>query len=450
MVGQVAQVDKDTLRSAIAAAQNVYDNRETQTQQQLDTATSILQDALTAFQGKIIQAGNASALNVTIGNAKTLYENAVEGTGVGQSIVGSKAVFNAAIDAAQLVLDDATNKTQQQLDDANTTLGQAMNTFTNQKVLALTGLTNVTVVENAVDSSNQISLAAGESLALSTSNAAIATVAEGLPAGTIQVTGVATGGPATVTVHVKKDGQVIKVGTFTVTTIVLAPPAEIVSKTLSNLDFSTVQATQAKLVSKPVMVGDFTGNRKDFTIQVQKGGHTDVIPVSIYWKLPSGFSKGLGMGSVVESSIQQFYVDRDIANNDSNYTELMNRPVMATGNYENDTFYIGTFLTGSNAKITVNGADWQYFFESNQAEGIDYDASKNKTFTIGDGTTTTTIQLTSKFETIEDLVVYINSRLTFSGVQVEAQMVNTTQFKLISTVTGGDVIIDGIDQAYLF
>lgn len=231
---------------------------------------------------------------------------------------------------------------------------------------------------------------------------------------------------------------------------VLEAPKSFTSKTLTNLDFSTVQATQAQLVSKPVTLGDFTGNRKDFTIRVQKGTRVDDIPVTVSWKLSTDFSKGLAMGSVVESAIQQFYVDKDMANGDSQYTELMSRPVMATGNYENDQFYIGTFSTGSQATITLLGNDWAYFFDNNQAHGTDVDTSKNRTFTISDETNTVTINLTSNFATIDDLVKYINNRLKSADVKANAEKVGTAQFKITCTAIQGNLIIDGLNKNDFF
>ena len=123
-------------------------------------------------------------------------------------------------------------------------------------------------------------------------------------------------------------GTAAQITITVVDTTETAPPLSIVSKPIQNLDFSTTPATLAKLVSKSVTVGDFTGNRKDFTIVV--GG--DRIPIYVYWALSTDFPRGAAMGAVVDSHIQQYYLDK------GGVTALMNRPITAYG--FNDTFQI--------------------------------------------------------------------------------------------------------------
>ncbi|PAQ13251.1 hypothetical protein CD798_15970 [Bacillaceae bacterium SAOS 7] len=333
-------------------------------------------------------------------------------------------------------VDEAGSKTAEQLADAKDTLNLAVNAFEKSKVVALTGLENVTIASTATDSSNRITLENGETLVLTSSDItnAVATVTED-PNGTVKVTGVGAGGPITIVVQVKKDGQIIKSGTFTVN--VTSTPTSITSKSITNLDFSTVQATQAKLVSKPVTLGDFTGNRKDFTIVV--GGER--IPISIYWPLSTDFSKGAAMGSVVDSHIQDYFYQK-YGNNGFSI-----RTVGAFG--FDDTFQINTFQTGSASSFTLEGKDWSYFFEQSSAQGTDIDTSKNRTFTISDGTATATIQLTSKFETIDALINHINNRLTNAGVKANVEKVGTSQFKISPTATGS-IVLGGANKNDFF
>ncbi|MGG3888563.1 hypothetical protein [Metabacillus fastidiosus] len=435
-VGQISQADKEVLQVAIETAQSVYDVRANKTQAQLDTALASLDTELTTLKGKVVKAGDATALTTAVNEAENLYTNAEEGMVAGQYIAGSKAVLKAAIDAAQLVLDNASSKTTQQLEDAETALNQAVEAFKNSKVTALSGLVDITIRSNATDSSNTVTLQDGETLVLTSSDesGAVAAVTEN-PAGTIKVTGIAAGGPITVTAQVKKDGKVIKAGTFIVTTVV---PMSITSKTITNLDFSTVYATQAKLVSKPVTVGDFTGNRKDFTIKI----NGESIPIYVYWKLSTDFPPGAAMGSVVESHIQQYYVNKGGAE------ALMNRPISAYG--FTDTFQISTFQSGSASSFTLEGKDWSYFFEQSSATGKDADTSKNRTFTISDGTNTATIQLTSKFATIDALVTRLNSRLTNANVEAQVEKISEAQFKITSTSASGKLIVDGVNKIDFF
>lgn len=148
------------------------------------------------------------------------------------------------------------------------------------------------------------------------------------------------------------------------------------------------------------------------------------------------------MGSVVESHIQQYYVDK------GGSTALMNRPIAAFG--FDDTFQISAFQPGAASSFELVGRDWSYFFEQSSAQGIDSDTSKNKSFTISDGTATATIQLTSNFATMDAIVNTINNRLTNAGVKAKAEKVNATQFNITSTTPIGNIIIDGVNKADFF
>ena len=71
-----------------------------------------------------------AVLTNVIAAAKTKYAVAVEGTNVGEYAVGSKAIFKAAIDAAQAVVNN-TASTQKDIDSAVTALATATTTFDN-------------------------------------------------------------------------------------------------------------------------------------------------------------------------------------------------------------------------------------------------------------------------------------------------------------------------------
>lgn len=71
-----------------------------------------------------------AALTNAITIASTKYTAAVEGTDVGQYAVGSKAIFKAAIDAAQVVANNAAS-TQKDIDSAVTALATATTAFDN-------------------------------------------------------------------------------------------------------------------------------------------------------------------------------------------------------------------------------------------------------------------------------------------------------------------------------
>nr|WP_255397355.1 hypothetical protein [Sporosarcina sp. P2] len=435
-VGQYVAGSKAILKTAIDTAQSVLDDASNKTIQQLSDAKDVLDQAVGVFEYGIVKAGDATTLTTAIQEATTLHANAVEGTVAGQYVVGSKATLQVAIDTAQSVLDDASNKTAQQLLDARNTLKQAVVVFDKSIVIALSGLTNVTITGTAMDSSNRIALETGESLSLTSSDETVATVTED-PVGTIKVTGVAWGEPIIIAVQVKKDGVVTKTGAFTVSTLPAAPMS-ITSRMMTGLDFSTVPTTQAKLVSKPVTIGDFTGNRKDFAIRI----NGDRIPIYVNWKLSTDFPKGASMGSIVESHIQDFYYQKGGADG------IMNRPIAAYG--FDDTFQISAFQPGSASSFSLEGADWSYFFEQSTAQGTDTDTSKNRNFTISDGIHTATIQLTSNYSTFDAFVNLLNSRIANAGVKAQAEKVGTTQFKITSTLSTGTIIIDGVNKADFF
>ena len=73
-------------------------------------------------------AGSKTALNALIDESQELHDGAVEGTSVGFYIVGSKATFQTAIDAAQSVANTA-GATQSVIDAAVANLNAAKTTF---------------------------------------------------------------------------------------------------------------------------------------------------------------------------------------------------------------------------------------------------------------------------------------------------------------------------------
>lgn len=213
---------------------------------------------------------------------------------------------------------------------------------------------------------------------------------------------------------------------------------ELPSKAIVNLDFSTIYGTQARLDSKPVTVGDFTGNAKSFTIVYGE----DRIPVTISWKLSTDFTKGQAMGSVVESAIQDYYYKKQGADG------IMNKPLVAIGFTE--TFYLATNKVGADASFKLEGTDWNYFFGEDSAVGTNTDASKNKIFTINDGVNTATIKLNSSFSDISRMVVSINSQLKRANVSVTAEVIDDTHFKLVASSKDAKIIIEGTDKDYFF
>ncbi|OVE66908.1 glycosyl hydrolase family 32 [Clostridium diolis] len=90
---------------------------------------------------------NKEALINAITIAKTKYEAAVEGTDVGQYSVGSKAIFKAAIDAAQAVSDNS-GSTQKDIDSALMALASATTIFNNSINKDVDSSTSTNYLEN--------------------------------------------------------------------------------------------------------------------------------------------------------------------------------------------------------------------------------------------------------------------------------------------------------------
>ncbi|NSB13432.1 GH32 C-terminal domain-containing protein [Clostridium beijerinckii] len=90
---------------------------------------------------------NKEALINAITIAKTKYEAAVEGTDVGQYSVGSKAIFKAAIDAAQAVSDNS-GSTQKYIDSALMALASATTIFNNSINKDVDSSTSTNYLEN--------------------------------------------------------------------------------------------------------------------------------------------------------------------------------------------------------------------------------------------------------------------------------------------------------------
>ncbi|MFC3799180.1 S-layer homology domain-containing protein [Cohnella sp. GCM10012308] len=128
-VGQAPAGARSTLSAAIGAAQAVADDAANQTQAQLDAAQATLESAVDAFNGAVIGAGNATALNAAIADAQQALSDHPAGTEVGQAPAGARSTLSAAIGAAQAVAADAANRTQAQLNAAQATLEAAITTF---------------------------------------------------------------------------------------------------------------------------------------------------------------------------------------------------------------------------------------------------------------------------------------------------------------------------------
>ncbi|MBY0217730.1 hypothetical protein, partial [Paenibacillus illinoisensis] len=217
----------------------------------------------------------------------------------------------------------------------------------------------------------------------------------------------------------------------------VAEPKSILSKEITNFDFTNVYATQAREESNKIISTDFKTNPKHFTIS--DGNIT--IPVDLTWDIPlNGFSTGQVVGSAIDSFIQDYCNAHGI--------NLGDRTVGGYG-FE-DTFFISTFKTGSSAAITLGGNDWSFFFQNNHWTGTDEDSTKNRTFVVSDGVNQASIVLRQKFTDMSNLVNYLNNQLQSASVSVTAEKVSESQFKLVSNSSNTDITITGNDKEQFF
>ena len=217
------------------------------------------------------------------------------------------------------------------------------------------------------------------------------------------------------------------------------------SISITNLDYSTSFATQAKIESKVISTSNFdkvAGKNKIFTVTDSSG---NAIVIDLWWNIPALVNDqpstyATVVGSAVESYIQQYFVDK------GGVEALRNRTLWASGS--GDKFSIYAYGEGPTGKITITGKDASYFFDTLQATGTGEDHSKNRTFTIHDGTSTATIILKNSYTDMAKLVKYINSRLTTS--QASVVKIDETHFKLVTKIKGIHLIIGGANKTDFF
>ena len=426
----VADTTDYTMNSTISPMTANFDKKTTA---QADVATTVTFGKNANNTDATVTAVKVGGATLTAGTDYTLVGNTltIKKEYLATKSVGSVAVsveFSAGIAATlSVTVSDTTDYT------TNSTVSPTMANF-DKKTDSQVDVTTAIIFGKNADNTNATVTAVkvgGATLTAGTDYTLVGNIL------TIKKEYLATKAVGSVEVSVEFSAGTAATLTVTVsdTTIV---PMSITSKTITNYDFSTVYATQAKLVSKPVTVGDFTGNRKDFTIVV--GGER--IPIYINWALSTDFPRGAAMGSVVESHIQDYFFQKYGING------FAIRTVSAYG--FDETFEISTFQTGSTASFTLEGADSAYFFEQTSAQGTNDNTTKNRTFTISDGTKTVTIIFEYEYMDMDDLVSDINYYLNNAGVAVTAEKVNTSQFKLTSTGGTGELIIDGVNKADFF
>lgn len=251
-------------------------------------------------------------------------------------------------------------------------------------------------------------------------------------------------GVYTITTEVKS-GEIVVISSSYTLTVTIGQNESLTSNAITNFNYETLYATQARNVSKTINTSNFKNNVKSFTIDDHQG---NIIPITLNWDIPvsSPFTMATVVGSAVESEIQQYFVDK------GGESALMNRTISAGAvsgaNGYGDQFYISTFATGAASSITISGADASYFFDTLQATGTD--ASYNCAFTINDGTNTVTITLSRNYSNMVDLVSDMNIKLSNSQVSATVEKVDDSHFKVVTMTSGIHLTISGSNKEEFF
>ncbi|WP_219835482.1 S-layer homology domain-containing protein [Paenibacillus sp. R14(2021)] len=381
--------------AAVAAADNAY-NALTAAQKLLVTNTS----TLTAAKAKIVDLKAAapvitqiSALPAT--NALTL---------------GDEAAVTAADDAYNVL----TAAQKQLVTNAGTLTAAKTKIAALKAQLLLDQQAANTVINqiNALPATNVITLAdEGAVQAASQAYAALTIAQQGL-----------------VTNKTILDDAVAKIAA-------LYQSLFITSLSVTNFDFETVYATQARGESITITDTNFGSHPIQFTIS----DGIVTIPVDLNWDIPlNGLTTGQAVGSAVDSFIQQYCNDHHI--------DLGLRTLGAVG--FGNTFSIFTFATGPQAHITLDGG-YAAFFTSNQFYGTNDDTSKNRSFTVGDGNHTASIVLEWAYNDMDDMVADLNWQLQAANVAAKAVKVDATHFKLTLTANV-TITIGGTNKGQFF
>ncbi|PYY29079.1 Uncharacterized protein PIL02S_02018 [Paenibacillus illinoisensis] len=362
--------------------------------------------------------------------AANLVKAAIEGLPVKEDVV---LTDKAAVEAARTKYESLT-ATQKALVGDITRLTEAEAAIADWQVIAL-AKENLRVTYNGVDVSVLLSnLQDGANVTWSLKDPTQSSIIDVLN-GNINRTGLTTDTDIVLIANITSGIKAVT-KQFNITVHAeVAEPKSILSKEIANFDFTNVYATTAREESNKITSTDFKTNPKHFTIS--DGNIT--IPVDLTWDIPlSGFSTGQVVGSAIDSFIQDYCNAHGI--------KLGDRTVYGSG-FE-DTFFISTFKTGSDAAITLGGNDWSFFFQNNHWTGTD--GTQNRTFIVSDGVNQVTIVLSQKFTDMSNLVTYLNNQLQSKSVSVTAEQVNESQFKLVSNSSNTDITITGNDKEQFF
>lgn len=247
----------------------------------------------------------------------------------------------------------------------------------------------------------------------------------------------------TTVVVTAEDGTTTK--TYSIIFTVAPSNESITSKTITNFNYETVYATQARAVSKSITTNDFRSSpAKGITISDRVG---NVIPVNMNVFIPLNEytpTNAAALGSYIESIIQMWFQSK------FGPTDWVSQ-MTVSASYNNDKLVITTFEAGSNAFVQIGGSNWSDFYDnSDKIYGTNDDTQLNRTFTINDGTNTVTITLAYSYLDMSDLVSDIDYMLGQSQVSVTVEKVDENHFRLVAKIPGIHLTIGGVNKEDFF
>ncbi|MMZ44667.1 hypothetical protein D1872_62480 [compost metagenome] len=182
----------------------------------------------------------------------------------------------------------------------------------------------------------------------------------------------------------------------------------------------------------------FVANPKEFTVS----NGSRVVTIKLYWPLVYGdpnMNMAKNQADIIASIFNSYFQGLDMI---AGARALNDKQVVLQG-----------FPVGASSKLIIDGKDKDFFFSQTTYSGTDEDTSKNRQFTVSDGTNTTTIVLNWKYNNIEGLASRINDYLSAEpSLQAVAEQVDDDTFQIKSTNTGASAILEvgGANQTEFF
>lgn len=206
------------------------------------------------------------------------------------------------------------------------------------------------------------------------------------------------------------------------------------------MDYATIYGTQPTAISNemPADKNFFINNPKEFTVS----NGSRVVTIKLYWPLVYGdpnMNMAKNQADIIASIFNSYFQGPDMI---AGARALNDKQVVLQG-----------FPVGTSSKLIIDGKDKDFFFPQTTYSGTDEGTSKNRQFTVSDGTNTTTILLNWKYNDMEDLAGGINDYLSGEpSLQAVAEKVDDNTFQIKSTNTGANAVLEvgGANQTEFF